>query len=451
MVLATLGASTFSAGPAGANVHWVTPGPQSPNPVMQGSTATYTVVVVQDNEEHADVLLTASGLPAGATFSGTSPVNGSEPCAYMASNATVDFTVKVHTTLSTPVGTHAWHVTATKYTSNDSMCTGTGSQPKSGDASLVVSAGVVSTTTTLTSSANPSVTGQPVTFTATVTTGATGNVEFFNGATPIADCGGATGEPLSGTTPNTAGCTTSFSASGSPNSITAKYLGTAGYTGSTSSPLSQVVNKADTTTTITGTTPNPVVGQPITVSVSVAPVTPGAGTPTGTVTITDGTQSCPAVLSGGSGNCALTETAAGPVTFTASYPDDANFKASSTTGGTGITVNKADTAVHVTSSANASTPAHQVTFTATVTSVAPGAGTPAGGVTFVDDGATLCNAAPMNGSGKATCTAFIPVKITQAITANYLGNANYNPSSGTFTRRAPSSRSAHHGKGHGPR
>lgn len=76
------------------------------------------------------------------------------------------------------------------------------------------------TTTTVTSSQNPSIVGQLVTFTATVTSGAgtpSGNVQFFDGATPI---GGPVALNGSGqATVNTAGLTAATHA------ITANYAG----------------------------------------------------------------------------------------------------------------------------------------------------------------------------------------------------------------------------------
>src|SRR5262249_29246032 len=53
------------------------------------------------------------------------------------------------------------------------------------------------------------------------------------------------------------------------------------------------------------------------------------------------------------------------------------------------TVNKANTTTTVTSDHNPSTPGQLVTFTATVSAVAPGSGTPTGTVTFKDGAATL--------------------------------------------------------------
>jgi len=90
------------------------------------------------------------------------------------------------------------------------------------------------------------------------------------------------------------------------------------------------------TTTITNDTPDPsVVNQSYTVSFTVSG---SYGTPTGIVTIYDGTgASCTATLSGGSGSCALTSITAGSKTLTASYSGDSTYKPSR--GTTSHTVN----------------------------------------------------------------------------------------------------------------
>ena len=112
----------------------------------------------------------------------------------------------------------------------------------SGD--LVVSQ--ASTTTTLTSSANPSVYGQSVTFTATVAAVApgggtpTGTVNFLDGTTQI-------GTGTLDSTGTTTFSTSSLAVAGSPHSITAVYVGDTNFATSTSAALSQVVNPAATT------------------------------------------------------------------------------------------------------------------------------------------------------------------------------------------------------------
>jgi hypothetical protein len=98
----------------------------------------------------------------------------------------------------------------------------------------------VSTTTTIaSSSANPSISGDSVIFTATVTgAGATGTVTFKDGATTL-----GTGS-LSGGTPNTATYSTSALGVGW-HSITAAYDGNTNFTVSTSSVISKNVVMAD--------------------------------------------------------------------------------------------------------------------------------------------------------------------------------------------------------------
>jgi hypothetical protein len=104
------------------------------------------------------------------------------------------------------------------------------------------------TNTTVASSANPSVFGQSVTFTAMVTPStATGSVDFKDG---LATIGSGT---LSG---GQATFATSSLSVGS-HSITAVYPGATGFNGSNSTVLTQIVNQASTSTTITSNHLNP--------------------------------------------------------------------------------------------------------------------------------------------------------------------------------------------------
>ncbi|TLY51289.1 MAG: hypothetical protein E6K53_07880 [Gammaproteobacteria bacterium] len=136
-------------------------------------------------------------------------------------------------------------------------------------------------TTTLTSSVNPSASGQAVIFSASVSGSAgtpTGTVTFLDGATTIG----------SGTL-NASGMatlTTSALAVGT-HSITAQYAGSGTYAGSTSNLVNQTVNAvvlpSSTQLTVSPTTAAP--GQAITFTASVSG---SAGTPGGTVTFLDG-------------------------------------------------------------------------------------------------------------------------------------------------------------------
>lgn len=97
-----------------------------------------------------------------------------------------------------------------------------------------------------------------------------------------------------------------------------------------------------------------------------------------------------------------------------------------------LTVNKANTTTTVTASPNPSNVGEQVTFTATVAAVAPGAGTPTGTVDFLDGATIICDDAALNGSGQATCQISSLTAGAHTITANYNGSSNFNTSTGTL-------------------
>ena len=101
-------------------------------------------------------------------------------------------------------------------------------------------------------------------------------------------------------------------------------------------------------------------------------------------------------------------------------------------------VEKVDTDTAVTSSANPSTYHTSPTFTATVTSVIPGEGTPTGTVTAFY-GSYSSGPLTLNGSGVATFT--IPISGiqylqagTDTIIVQYSGSADFNPSTGIATQ-----------------
>lgn len=152
------------------------------------------------------------------------------------------------------------------------------------------------TTTTLTSSANPSVYGQAVTFTATVCT-PTGNTATPTGTVQFSVDQQPFGTAVTLGPGQQAGCALASSQSTSSlavgnHSVTATYTdGSDGNFLGGSDTLSggQQVNQAQTATTLM-VSPNPATfGQPLTLTATVAAVAPAVGTPTGTVTFADGT------------------------------------------------------------------------------------------------------------------------------------------------------------------
>jgi hypothetical protein len=92
---------------------------------------------------------------------------------------------------------------------------------------------------------------------------------------------------------------------------------------------------------------------------------------------------------------------------------------------------KADTATQLASSANPSVSGQQVTFTATVTAVAPGSGTPTGTVSL-SDGSNMIGQVTLNGAGQATFITSGLFVGRHNIVAQYAGNAEFDGSQSDF-------------------
>ena len=256
----------------------------------------------------------------------------------------------------------------------------------------------------LSSSVNPSTYQQSVTFTATLGSGKTGTVSFFDGATLIGTA------IINGPTVT---FTTSSLSVGSHN-ITAQF------NSSTSPVLVQVVNKA-TPTVIVVASPNPSsFGGPVTITATVP-----SGV-TGTITFTSGTT---ALGSGTitSGTVSVTTSVLAPPSdvITATYGGDTNY--TSATGTVTQTVGKANSSSTLTSSVNPSLPGAAVTFTDTLS---PGNVT--GTVTFTN-GATVLGTSTVT-SGVATLTTSTLPTGSDLITATYNGDGNFNSSVATLTQ-----------------
>jgi hypothetical protein len=280
-----------------------------------------------------------------------------------------------------------------------------------------------STTTTVTSSANPIAQGQSVTFTATVSSsgGTPPNGEIVTFKDGSATLGTGT---LSG---GMATLTTSSLAAGS-NAIKATYPGDATFLASTSATFTETVSKNATTTTVSSSLSPSSYGQSVTFTATVS--TTGSGTPTGTVTFKNGSGALGIeTLSGGTASLTTSTLTVGTHSITVVYNGDAD-DVTSTSPAISQVVNKATTSTGLASSQNPSNSGQSVTFTATVTS-SSGA-VPAGAVIFKSGTRTLGSAALAGGTASFTTTTLATGSDT--ITATYNGSANFTGSSATLTQ-----------------
>lgn len=263
------------------------------------------------------------------------------------------------------------------------------------------------------------VTGESFSVTWGTPTGAFGNSPTApTGSVTVSDgVNSCTGTIASG------GCTLTLFTAGT-RTLTATYLGDANFAASpASASISHLVNKADTTSAITSDAPDPsVVGQAVPVSYAVSVTSPGSGTPTGNVVVTDGTISCTGTVA--AGTCSLTFTSPGARSLTATYQGDSNYNGSPASPVEAHGVNKAGTTAAITSDApdpSVAGAAVPVNYSVSVTS--PGAGTPTGNVQ-VSDGTVSCTATVAAG----TCNLTMTVSGAHTITATYQGDSDFNAS-----------------------
>jgi glucose/arabinose dehydrogenase len=286
------------------------------------------------------------------------------------------------------------------------------------------------TTTSLYSLLNPSTPGQPVTFMALVSSGGglpTGTITFRAGATVLGTA------PLTGSIAFFA----TAALSGGSHPITATYNGDATFAPSTSAVVTQtvLVTQAATTTALTSSANPAAVGQVVTLTATVSVVPPGSGLPTGTVTFRAGTTVLGTAPLSAAGQATVTTAAlgVGSHSLTAVYSGDTAFTPSTSAALTQV-VNPAATTTTLTSSANPATAGQALTLTARVTPMAPGAGTPAGTMTFRDGAAVLGSATLVN--GVATFTTSALAVGNHSLTATYGGDANFSGSTSTALSQA---------------
>jgi autotransporter-associated beta strand protein len=382
-------------------------------PSNYGQTVTFTAVV--------SAVAPGAGSPTGTVqfFDGTSPLGASQTLQTVGGRQQVQLAVSTFT-----VGAHP--VTA-QYL-GDSNFTGSTSAT---DNQMVRA----TTATAVSSSSSPTVYGQPVTFTAVVSITSPalgtpgGSVLFFDGSTQI----GSQPLTLVGSQYQAALTVSNLIVSPTAHAISAQYQGDTNYAGSSGAVTGgQTVSKAGTAVSFTSSNTSYVYGEAV-IQAKVTPVAPGGGTPTGPVTFTivntaTGATTTEQDALNGSGVATLQPLAPGSYQLTASYGGDSNFNGNTAPNTINQTVSQASTTTHLDSSANPAVFGQQVTFTATVSIVSPGAGTPTGAVTFLDGTTPLAPAVTLQNVGgkfQAALTLSSLALGGHTITASYPGDTNF--------------------------
>ena len=171
------------------------------------------------------------------------------------------------------------------------------------------------------------------------------------------------------------------------------------------------------TSTVMAVDVNPSVsGQPVTLTASVSPATVS-----GVVYFKDNGA---VIGSAGAGGLVVSNLAVGSHPLTAYYSGDAS-SAVSTSAVTTVQVNKAASNTTLVSSLNPSGVTQSVTFTATVTAVAPGTGIPTGSATFLVNGSPTVVA--LTAGVAVLSTSSLP-EGANAMSASYSGDASFAPS-----------------------
>ena len=289
----------------------------------------------------------------------------------------------------------------------------------SGQTTLTVT-GLSDTITLLSSSANPPLVGQPVTFTAAVSSSCgtpAGTIQFMidgvNDGAPVALANGSAS--LSATL-----------ASGS-HTISAVYSGSSTFATSTSNTLTESVTTVATTTTLIASANTIAEGSSITLT---ATVTPASGTtaPTGTISFYNGPVLLgTATLTQGIATFTTTTLPGGTDTLTASYPGAGDFAASTSAPVTVTVTNlRVNTTTALSASATQINVGAPVTLTATVAGIS-GTAIPTGSVSFYS-GSVLLGSSPLSPAGVATLTSSTLPAGSDPISVYYAGDTSFNPS-----------------------
>jgi uncharacterized protein (TIGR03437 family) len=299
-----------------------------------------------------------------------------------------------------------------------STATGSVTAVYSGDGNFAASASnpvnvyPAQTQVSIASDRNPSQAGEAVAFTVAVLPRAsagppTGSVALSEGSTSIGSANLSAGQAVFHLT-----------LGAGSHVVTARYAGDASYAAA-STTITQLVNAAGTTLTLTSSSPSPVYGQDLTLTARLGPQT-GAAPPAGEIRFGDGGVALGTAATAGGVATLPVALATGSHTITASWPGDSAWGPTSAT--LVQTINKAGTSTVLAIAGG------QITATVSVT--APGAGSPGGSVRFLDAaGGTSLATVSLIG---LTATAPLPAS-ADAVVAVYTGDDNFLGSISTTT------------------
>jgi hypothetical protein len=251
---------------------------------------------------------------AGYVVVRTSTTSGDESPA-CGSSASSPVTVSSCTDSSVPDGMYRYTVVAVR----------SGWTATSAPSGVVTVHLAIATTTTVSTTPNPAIVGQTITYTASVVSSSgqgtpSGTVIFRDAGTAIACTSGSQTLDASGV----ASCRVAYASAGT-HEVTAAYAGSGAWAASTSAPVTQVVNRQSQTVTFTSTAPTnaTVGGSSYTVS---ATATSGLAVTFSTSTTAVCTVSGTTVSYVAAGTCTVLASQSGNATYEAATPKAQSFE-----------------------------------------------------------------------------------------------------------------------------
>jgi len=407
-----VGVHSVTASYAGDGEHLPSASAPLTQTVLEGTTVT---LAPSQNPSNVGAPVTFTATVAVPTGGGSVPPDGTvvftDGAATLGSSQLSAAGVASLTTSALGNGAHSIVATYQGDASN---------QIQGSNSMVLVQAVVVPGKVSLVSNPNPSNFGSPVTFiVAVASTGsdaATGTVNFLDGAQQIGTA------VLVGSTGQTT-FTTSALAVGT-QSITAAYQGDSTYGSSTSPAVAQVVDQAQTSTTVAAPVPSPGIAGGAVAITAIVNVIKGVSAPTGMVAFISAGATLGSATVGASETATInTAFPAGTYFIVATYSGDAN-DAGSVSAPFSFTVQPATTTTVVSASPSPAVVESPVSFVAKVTG---NGGIPTGSVAFSADGASVGSAA-LDATGAVTLSYAALAPGTHSITASYGGDAHDSPS-----------------------